>query len=100
MPAAPDLAGSPRPDGIDLVDAFEDRSYLAGKPTRLCVAVNVMGAGTKNAAARLLCHRLKLAKGEPRHDALSPIHTSDSLGPEQLTSRKQKEVCVPAVIGP
>jgi predicted dienelactone hydrolase len=84
----------------DVVDQFESRTYDLKRPSRLCVPADKNGEGIVNGADHLLCYRAKRAKGEPKHaKRKGTIHTRDQFGDEQLDSKAEEELCVPATVG-
>jgi hypothetical protein len=84
----------------DVVDHFESRTYDLKRPSRLCVPVDKNGEGIVNGVDHLLCYRAKRAKGQAKAaKRKGMIHTRDQFGDEQLDSRGEEELCVPARYG-
>jgi hypothetical protein len=86
----------PRGVILDAADEFESRRYRFIKPTRLCLPADVGGQGTTNPAVKLLCYKAKRDRGEPRHDRIEGLHTSNEYGTGLLDTRKLDEICTPA----
>jgi hypothetical protein len=85
----------------DVVDQFESRTYDLKKPSRLCVPADTNGEGIVNGVDHLLCYRAKRAKGQAKAaKRKGMIHTRDPFGDEQLDSRGEVELCVPATVAP
>jgi hypothetical protein len=84
----------------DVVDQFESRTYDLKKPSRLCVPVDPNGAGIVDDQGHLVCYRARRSKGQPKHaKRKGTIHTRDLFGDEQLDTRAEEELCVPALLG-
>ncbi len=62
-------------------EVFEDRDYRI-----------------KNAATYLLCYSVRYAKLFGKHVRIDPVHTASDFGPDQLETRKERELCVPTQI--
>ena len=91
------------PKGItfDAVDSLQTRNYTVVKPLNLCVAADSDGSGISNSDAHLMCYRVRRTNGEPPHAKVKRrIHVVDDLGPLQLDTRSEGELCVPATIAP
>lgn len=93
-PGAPGL-----PDGLQatIADAFTTRRYELRRPKRLCVPVDVNGSEIALPAAYLLCYRVRLAAGEPRHPGVEGVDTANLLGTGRLSTREVSELCVPTL---
>jgi hypothetical protein len=86
---------------VSVVDQFQTRMYDVDKPRRLCVPVDKNGEGLVNAAAHLMCYKVKPASGEPKHTrVLGQIHTENQFGALRLDTVKEEELCVPAEKNP
>lgn len=76
-------------------EAFEDRLYDLKKPTELCVAADMNGAGVNNPDGGLVCYAARRARDAPKHRVRLGVHVNDALGPLRLDTRKVSEICVP-----
>ncbi len=100
--------GAPKlPKGllVDLNDQFDQpATYEIVKPSRLCVPVDKAGEGIKNASGHLMCYRVK--RTTDAHVAQTGLHVNNQLevvnpgGPAVLETRKERELCVPSILGP
>jgi hypothetical protein len=79
------------------------KQFDVKKPKHLCVPVNMNGGGIKNAVGRLMCYSVKLHKTDPaqlKHTSINPIYINNTpFGALNLTSKKEDELCVPALAG-
>jgi hypothetical protein len=85
--------------GVSVSDQFINQPpklYDLKRPTRLCNPVDKNGEGIKNPATHLVCYQAKLAKGQPRHQPVSPIFVNNQFGPEILQAVKEEDLCVPS----
>jgi hypothetical protein len=93
------------PSGVQtsLADEFTGGPKLfdVRKPKVLCVPVDSDGRGVAEPLANLMCYQVKAAKGEPRHEGIEgQIHTINQFGEEQLDTKKEDVLCVPALVNP
>jgi cysteine-rich repeat protein len=107
-PPGPNAGDRYRCYGVKVTSGWDDRNifvddqfgqaktYVVGRPRRLCVPVSKDGADIKNPAVDLLCHGVKPARGQPKHVPIPGINTRDEFWAERLRSVKEKELCVPA----
>src|SRR5204863_3770683 len=119
-PAAPDLntigvdhykcykikvtSGTPRfPKGVQATvgDQFTSppKVFDVKKPRHLCNPVEKNGEPRKNVDAHLVCHQVKVAKGQPKHVRRNAF-VNNQFGPETMTTIKERELCVPSVSTP
>jgi hypothetical protein len=89
--------GFPKGVQVMVVDQFQERIYDVQKPGSLCTPVDLEGGGIKNPETHLMCYRVKPAKGEPKHDMVTGININNELGPLQLDTIKEEELCVPSL---
>jgi hypothetical protein len=84
--------------GVALDDQFTEaaKQFDLKKPKRVCLAVDVDGAGVRDAASGLLCYQAKPAKGEPKHAKRLGLFVEDAFGATRLDALKQDELCVPS----
>ncbi len=78
----------------------EDRIMDIKKPRIFCISMqtnNVIKAPNEVYGEQLLCYDVKKSKGEPNHDRTS-VFTNNYFGPEELDTKKEKELCVPSTI--
>jgi hypothetical protein len=92
-PATPNYF--PRGVQVRAAEAFEDRLYDLKKPTELCVAADMNGAGVNNPDGGLVCYAARRARDAPKHRVRLGVHVNDALGPLRLDTRKVSEICVP-----
>ncbi len=79
-------------------DQFDNapRLFDVKQPKRLCNPVDKNGEGIKNPDNHLLCYKVKPAKGERKHEKIKGIFVNDPFGPNQVDTKKEKELCVPS----
>jgi len=75
----------------------EDRTLEVKKPKLLCNPVDKNGEGIIDEENHLLCYDVKSAKDEPKHEKRKSVFTNNQFGPEQLDTKKVKELCVPSM---
>ena len=56
------------------------------------------GGEIQNPDDRLLCYKVKRAKGEAKLDKVKGLHTNNQFGPELLKTVKEVEFCVPSLM--
>ena len=84
-----------------VLDQFENRIYDLKKLGGVCLPVDKNGEGVLSDVDRLLCYKVKRAKGQPKHAAVrSIIRTVDQFGLQALDTIVEEQLCVPAVAGP
>jgi choice-of-anchor C domain-containing protein len=86
--------------GVSVSDQFIDQPpklFDLKKPTRLCNPADKNGEGIKNPDTHLLCYQAKPARGQPRHQPVSPIFVNNQFGPEILQTVKEEDLCVPSM---
>jgi hypothetical protein len=82
-------------------DQFEDRVYELRRPVYLCSPVDKAGSGINRPDSYLMCYRVRRAFGEPRHTRVTGrIYTKNQFGEERLDTRKERDLCVPALKNP
>ncbi len=94
------IPGFQKVEGVSVADQFEDRLYDLLRPRLLCNAVDKNAEGLIGADSHLLCYKAKRAKGEVKHTKRTGIHLHTQFGPEQLDSRVEELLCVPAAVSP
>jgi len=47
-----------------------------------------------------VCYQAKPSSGQPRHARVSGVQTNNELGPQVLTTVKEKELCIPSALVP
>jgi len=89
---------------VALADAFGERLYDLGRPTRLCLPADKNGEdpAAPAHAGELLCYQTRLARTEPRQPRSEPalVSTLNQLGAEVLRLGPPREVCLPATAVP
>ncbi len=77
----------------------EDRTMDVKKPRMFCnsMQTNALKAPNGVYGEQLLCYDVKKSKGEPKHDRTS-VFTNNHYGPEELDTKKEKELCVPSMM--
>jgi hypothetical protein len=78
-------------------DPFEDRDYLLRPPTRVCVPASINGSSIKTPGRHLLCYKAGRGRYMPPHTTRDGVHTADLLGATEMETRREEEVCIPAV---
>jgi hypothetical protein len=78
------------------MDPGEPKLFSVRRPTRFCTPVDKNGEGITDAKTHLMCYRVKLFEGEPRHKKVSRIHTLDQFGALKMDAIEPKELCVPS----
>jgi hypothetical protein len=85
------------PITVDSVDQFgQSKTFTLKKPTRLCLAVDKDSEGVKDSSAHLLCYLAVPVKGQPKHVKRSKVYVNNEFGPDQVDTKKETELCVPA----
>jgi len=56
-----------------------------------------MEGGIIDEENHLLCYDVKPVKGEQKHEKRKSVFTNNQFGPEQLDTKKEKELCVPSM---
>jgi hypothetical protein len=75
------------------------KTFDVRKPKALCMPVNVDGDAINEPLAHLMCYQVKPASGEPRHDGTQGlIETANVFGREELDTKKEDVLCVPALL--
>jgi hypothetical protein len=65
--------------------------------SRACTPVAVDGGPVKNTEGRLVCYRVRRARGEAPDEPLAGLYaTSGDLGATRLDTKRVEEICVPA----
>ena len=86
---------------VELTDQFESKTFEVKKPKMLCNPVQKTHDGTTTEIIdpenHLLCYDVKPAKEEPKHEKRKSVFTNNQFGPEQLDTKKEKELCVPSM---
>lgn len=91
----------PRDVQITVADALQTRRYAVQQPRRLCIPVGVGGAPRVTPGVHLACYQVRPAHGEPRHTpVVGRLRTASPLGPGAFDTRREEELCVPAVPHP
>jgi hypothetical protein len=80
-----------------VVEQLESRIYDVKKPKRLCNPVEKDGEPLVQPLAHLLCYQVKAARGEPKHVKQTGVGVANQFGSETLETRKEEELCVPAL---
>jgi len=83
-----------------VVDQFDQETlYDIKKPQRLCNPVDKNGEGINNDndENHLLCYKIGRASGEPKHEKVEGIRTTNQFGSGEVTAKKAKELCVPSI---
>jgi len=75
----------------------EDRTLEVKKPKLLCNPVDKNRGGIIDEENHLLCYDVKPVKGEQKHEKRKSVFTNNQFGPEQLDTKKEKELCVPSM---
>jgi cysteine-rich repeat protein len=89
----------PRDLVIETETTLGTKRYRPIRPTRLCLASEADGTPALNPASHRTCYRVLRAPGETPHAKVaSRIHTSNDLGDLRLDTRKEEELCVPAIL--
>ena len=85
---------------VDVVDQFSDKRFDVLKPERLCIPADKDNEAIKEVAGpdSLMCYRVKRAKNQPKHEKVIDIHVNNQFGPERLSTRRIRELCVPSLI--
>jgi hypothetical protein len=88
----------PAPDrDVFVSDQFaQAKTYMLGRPTRLCVPVSKDGDDIENPLVDLMCFGIRPAARQPRHVPVFGILTNDEFWGERLQSLRESELCVPA----
>ena len=88
----------PRGLQASVVDQFAQRKlYDMKKPTRLCTPAAEDGQALKDAGRHLMCYQVRPARKEPRHNPVLGIFLNNHIGPEQVDTVKDEELCVPSL---
>jgi hypothetical protein len=82
---------------IHFEDAIEDRDYLLRPPTRVCLPASVGGSAIKTPGRHLLCYKAGRGRYMAKHAARTGVHTADVVATTQVDTRREEEVCIPAV---
>jgi hypothetical protein len=81
-----------------VVDQFaQPKLYDIKKPTRLCTPAAEDGQARKDAGRHLMCYQVRPARKEPRHSPVLGIFLNNHIGPEQVDTVKDEELCVPSL---
>ena len=75
----------------------EDRTLEVKNPKLLCNPVDKNGEGIIDEENHLLCYDVKPAEDQPKHEKRESVFTNNQFGPEQLDTKKEKELCVPSM---
>ena len=88
---------------VDDPNFEETRDLQVKKPRLFCSPVEKTHGGETtevlNPDNHLVCYDVKKVSGEPKHEKTS-VFTNNQFGPEELDTKKEKELCVPSVIIP
>ena len=87
------------PKGLQVTSGDEfgpPKTYDVKKASRLCTAADENARGVRDPGARLLCYRVKRAKGQPKHVRARGVFLDNELGAERLDTVKEEELCVPS----
>ncbi|MBI3247750.1 MAG: hypothetical protein HYZ50_14700 [Deltaproteobacteria bacterium] len=88
----------PRGLQASVVDQFaQPKLYDVKKPTRLCTPAAEDGQAIKDAGRHLMCYQVRPARKEPRHISVPGIFLNNHIGPEQVDTVKEEELCVPSL---
>lgn len=84
---------------VRLEDQFTTsaKDFEVKKPKHFCVPVSKNREPVKSLARSLLCYKAKPVKGEPKHVRVAGVKVSDQLGERTLDTKKEDELCVPAL---
>jgi hypothetical protein len=85
---------------IHFDDVLEDRDYLLRPPTRVCTPASLDGSAIKTPGRHLLCYKASRGRYMPAHVGRTGAHTASIFGLDQLSTKREEEVCVPAVPAP
>ena len=75
----------------------ENRILEVKNPKLLCNPVDKNGGGIIDEENHLLCYDVKPVKGEQKHEKRKSVFTNNQFGPEQLDTKKEKELCLPSM---
>ena len=83
---------------VTVDDQFDDtpKVFRVTGPTSLCTPVDKNGEGIIDPDTHLMCYKVRRAKGEPKHEKVSNIHTNNQFGAEVMKTKKLEELCVPS----
>jgi cysteine-rich repeat protein len=91
--AAGTTAFTPREIALD--DRFESKLGKVLRTAEYCAPVDVDGEGIVDPAAHLVCYTVRDLPGQPRF-ARRTVAVEDRLGPQELSLRPARRLCVPA----
>jgi hypothetical protein len=92
--------GTPKyfPSGahVHASNSFEERDFKVKPPRHVCAPVDVDGTPIKNPDGYMLCYSAKRGKFAARHSPLFGLLASTTIANEQLDTRREEEICLPA----
>ena len=88
----------PRSAQANFADMFETRGYRVKKSRYLCAPADTDGSGIKNGQTYMMCYTVRYGKRFNKHEGVTPVYTASDLGPDQLETRKEKELCIPSTV--
>ena len=74
------------------------RQFSLKRPRHLCIPTGLNGPAATNAP--LVCYTVRLAKGEPRHVRKGGLFVANELEAGRVNTRREAELCLPAVLEP
>jgi hypothetical protein len=88
--------------GVALRDQFigdAPKLFDLKRPTRLCTPVREGTHAVKNPDTRLMRYQAAPANGQPKHVPVQGVFVDNELGPEQVDTIKEDDVCIPSTVG-
>lgn len=86
---------------LTLDDEFGSLILALKKPVRLCVPADKNGEGIMEPETSLLCYKALTAPGTPKfRGPPGPVYVDNQFGASTFTVDHQRELCLPATIGP
>ncbi len=90
-----------RVTSLTLDDEFGSLTLALKKPVRLCIPADKNGEGIMEPETSLLCYKALTAPGTPKFRGPTvPVYVDNQFGASTFTVDHQRELCVPATIGP
>ena len=96
----PKTAKFPKDARLRLTDGLSapGRGFSVKRPKHLCLATGLNGP--VSASPPLVCYTVRLSKGEPRHVRKGGLFVANELRSGRLNTRREAELCLPAVLEP
>jgi hypothetical protein len=90
-----------RVPSVTIADEFGSLTLAVKKPFRLCIPVDKNNEGVLQPMTSLMCYKALTAPGTPKfHGPTGSVFVDNQFGASSFIVDHQRELCVPATIGP